>query len=117
MRLFNRQTKQSIEGHTFSYANYITLRYTILSEKALEVLREYFRHQFYSKKYKPNDWLFPGQNNQNHINVKTIKNTMIRLREKLELDPSISAHTLRHCYSTHSLEDGINPVFIQNAWT
>jgi integrase/recombinase XerD len=95
------------------HAKHNTNRYTILSEKALEVLREYFRHYFSSKKYKPDDWLFPGQNNQNHINVKTIKNTLIKLREKLELDPSISAHTLRHCFSTHSLEDGIDPVFIQ----
>lgn len=95
------------------HAKHNTNRYTILSEKALEVLRKYFRHQFASKKYKPDDWLFPGQNNQNHINVKTIKNTMIKLREKLELDSGISAHTLRHCFSTHSLEDGIDPVFIQ----
>lgn len=95
------------------HAKHNTNRYTILSETALEVLREYFRNQFSSKKYKPNDWLFPGQNNENHINVKSIKNTMIRLRDKLELDSSISAHTLRHCFSTHSLEDGVDPVFIQ----
>ena len=95
------------------HAKHNTNRYTILSETALVVLREYFRNHFSSKKYKPNDWLFPGQNNQNHISVKTIKNTMIRLRDKLELDSGISAHTLRHCFSTHSLEDGIDPVFIQ----
>jgi site-specific recombinase XerD len=84
------------------HAKHNTNRYTILSETALEVLREYFRNYFSSRTYKPNDWLFPGQNSQEHIHVKTIKNTMIKLRNKLELDSRISAHTLRHCFSTLS---------------
>lgn len=84
------------------HAKHNTNRYTILSNKALEVLREYFKNEFSSAKFKPNDWLFPGQNKENHIHVKTIKNTMIKLRDKLELDSNISAHTLRHCFSTHA---------------
>ena len=63
--------------------------------------------------YKPNDWLFPGKNKENHYHVKSIKNTVITLRNKLGLDPTISAHTLRHCFATHALEDGVDPVFIQ----
>jgi integrase/recombinase XerD len=93
-------------------AKHNTNRYTILSEKALKVLREYFRNDF-PKEYTRNDWLFPGRNYSEHIHVKTIKNTLIRMRDKLHLDPSISAHTLRHCFSTHLLEDGVEPVFIQ----
>jgi integrase/recombinase XerD len=77
------------------------------------LLRKYFKNEFSSAKFKPNDFLFPGQNKENHIHVKTIKNTMIKLRNKLELDSKISAHTLRHCFSTHALEDGVDPVFIQ----
>jgi integrase/recombinase XerD len=77
------------------------------------VLREYFKTDFPTKNYKPNDWLFPGRIETDHINVKSIKNTMIRLRDKLHLDSTISAHTLRHCFSTHSLENGVDPVFIQ----
>lgn len=94
-------------------AKHNTNRYTILSQTALEVLREYFKTYFRAKNYKPNDWLFPGQTPGEHITVKTIKNTIIRLRDRLSLDPNISSHTLRHCFSTHSLEDGVDPVFIQ----
>ncbi|PFG03364.1 tyrosine-type recombinase/integrase [Bacillus sp. es.034] len=95
-------------------AKHNTNRYTILSESALIVLREYFKASFKGRPYKPDDWLFPSNKNPSgHIHIKTIKNTMIRLRNKLELETTISAHTLRHCFSTHSLEDGIDPVYIQ----
>jgi integrase/recombinase XerD len=93
-------------------AKHNTNRYTILSETALIVLREYFKHYF-SKDYTRNDWLFPGRDKSDPIHVKTIKNTLIKLKDKLQLDPNISAHTLRHCFSTHLLEDGVEPVFIQ----
>ncbi|WP_243119870.1 tyrosine-type recombinase/integrase [Pelotomaculum propionicicum] len=99
-----RQT--NVPGHN-------TNRYTILSDTALFVLREYFRKYLSSASCRPEDWLFPGQNKKEHIHVKTIKNTLIKLRNRLQLDQNISAHTLRHCFATHALEDGIDPVFIQ----
>ncbi len=92
-------------------AKHGTNRYTILSDSALQLLRDYFRTAFTS--YKPDDWLFPGQAPGTHINVKSIKNTLIKIRTKLQLDPNISAHTLRHCFATHSLENGTEPVHIQ----
>jgi len=95
------------------YAKHNTNRYTILSGTALEILRNYFRAYFSAKDYKPEDWLFPGRNTNEHIHVKTIKNTLIKLRNRLQLDRNISAHTLRHCFATHALEDGVDPVFIQ----
>jgi integrase/recombinase XerD len=94
-------------------AKHNTNRYTILSNTALKVLRDYFRNEFSQKTYTSNDWLFPGQNKKDHIHVKTIKNTMIKLRNKLEFNSTISAHTLRHCFATHALEDGVDPVLIQ----
>ena len=95
------------------YAKHNTNRYTILSATALQILRKYFRAYLSSTSYKPDDWLFPGQNKNEHIHVKTIKNTLIKLRNRLQLDQNISAHTLRHCFATHALEDGVDPVFIQ----
>lgn len=94
-------------------AKHNTSRYTILSETALAVLRRYFKAYFSFPNYQLDDWLFPGQNKNEHISVKTIKNTLIKLRNRLQLNQNISAHTLRHAFATHSLENGIDPVFIQ----
>lgn len=94
-------------------AKHNTDRYTILSETALLVLREYFRQYFRGQHYKLDDWLFPGRDKSMPVNVKTIKNTVIRLRDKLKMDKAISAHTMRHCFATHALENGVDPVFIQ----
>ena len=96
-------------------AKHNTNRYTILSNTALKVLREYFKAYFscVDYKYTPDDWLFPGQNKSEHIHVKSIKNTIIRIRSRLQLDQNISAHTLRHCFAAHALEDKVDPVFIQ----
>ncbi len=94
-------------------AKHGTNRYTILSENALLALRAYFKAYLSSKPYKPEDWLFPGQKPGDHINVKTIKNTLIKLRNRLHLDTRISAHTLRHCFATHCLEEGVDLVLIQ----
>ncbi len=91
-------------------AKHNTNRYTILSDLTLIILREYFR-AYFSPNYALDDWLFPGKNG--HIHVKTIKNTIIKLRDRLQLDKNISAHTLRHCFATHALENGVDPVFIQ----
>lgn len=94
-------------------AKHNTTRYTILSDTALIVLRKYFMAYFSSTGYKPDDWLFSGRDRSKHINIKTIKNTIIKLKNRLQLDQNISAHTLRHCFATHALEDGVDPVFIQ----
>jgi integrase/recombinase XerD len=94
-------------------AKHNTNRNTILSHEALIVLRQYFRAYFSKTNYRLDDWLFPGRNPNEHINIKTIKNTLIKLRNRLRLNQTILAHTLRHCFATHSLEDGVKPVHIQ----
>ncbi len=87
-------------------AKHGTDRYTILSEKSLKLLRLYFKKNF-KNSYHPEDWLFPGQKPGLPLNVKTVKNTIIKLKDKLMLDADISAHTLRHCFATYLLEDDV----------
>lgn len=94
-------------------AKYNTNRNTILSERALIVTREYFKSHFTKGNYTSDDYLFPGIIEGSHVSTKTIKNTIIRLKNRLDLNKNISSHTLRHAFATHSLEDGVDLVFIQ----
>jgi len=81
-------------------------RYTILSERTLITLRNYWR------KYRPKSpegYLFPGIKNIGHISDDAIRcafNSAVR-RTKIKKQ-RISFHTLRHCFATHLLEDGHN---------
>ncbi len=94
-------------------AKHNTNRYTILSATALDILRKYFQAYFSPKAFKYEDWLFPGRNPGEHIKAKTIQTILVKLRSCLHLNQNISSHILRHGFATHSLEDGVDPIFIQ----
>ena len=84
-------------------------RYAILPEFCLNILREYWK----SSSPRPVDWLFPGRNLGEHLNVKTIKNVMLEIKNILKIQKKVSAHTLRHSFATHLLEDNCPLPFIQ----
>jgi integrase/recombinase XerD len=83
-------------------------RYAILSKTNLEFLRTYWL-----KCGKPKEWLFPGSIPDEHINVKSIKNLVLKIKIKLGITKKISAHTFRHAFATHLLEDGVQLTHIQ----
>jgi site-specific recombinase XerD len=80
-------------------------RYTILSNECLCVLREYWT--VYKPKH-PDGWLFPGVKNVTHISSEAIECAFNNQLERSGIIKDVSIHTLRHCFATHLLEDGVD---------
>ncbi|WP_217495858.1 site-specific tyrosine recombinase/integron integrase [Mangrovivirga cuniculi] len=82
-------------------------RTTLLSEKTLALLREYY------KKYKPKRWLFEGQGGEKYSS-SSLRKVFHRAKKNAGIKKDATLHTLRHSFATHLLERGTNLRYIQN---
>lgn len=83
-------------------------RYTILSPKALEILRLYYKCE------RPACFLFEAQGKKGKKLADGTLNCIVKkLAVKAGIKKQISFHTLRHCFATHLMEKGVNLKLIQ----
>lgn len=78
MRIFIRQGKGKKD------------RYAILSQKSLEILREYW------KVYKPKDWLFEGREKGTPLARRSTQDLFYNAVKKAGIKKDVSLHSLRH---------------------
>ena len=82
-------------------------RYSILSNRLLKLLREYF------KIYKPKEWIFEGATGGQY-SQRSIQLIMKEAVKKAGIKKRVSVHTLRHSFATHLLEQGTDLRYIQS---
>ena len=82
-------------------------RYTVLSPKLLEELRNYYRI------YRPKEWLFFGQNRQVHLHEHTGQRIFNQAVKRAGLPRKGGIHSLRHSFATHLLEAGVEITAVQ----
>jgi site-specific recombinase XerD len=83
-------------------------RYVMLSDQLLGLLRDYW------KKERPSNWLFPGGKPSVPITTRQLQRAFRAAADAAGLDEAVSVHTLRHCFATHLLEQGVDIRIIQD---
>jgi integrase/recombinase XerD len=83
-------------------------RYVMLSKQLLGFLRIYYKTE------KPGLWLFPGNDPTHHITTRQLQRVCRQAADAAGLDQNVTVHTLRHCFATHLLEQGVDIRVIQD---
>ena len=82
-------------------------RYTLLSQSALDVLRDYWRA------YRPSAWLFYGRDPELPLSSASAQQVYYQALAKSGVRRVGGIHTLRHCFATHLMENGLDIYALQ----
>lgn len=84
-------------------------RYTVLSPKCLNLLRDYWRDN------QPGAWLFFGRDKNRPMPINTAQHIFYNAKKKTGITKGRGIHTLRHCFASHLLEDGTE-IYVIKRW-
>lgn len=83
-------------------------RYTVLSHKVLEELREYFIA------CRPKVYLFNGQKKGEPMSKGLLRHLMVKAKKNSGIQKDFCLHSLRHSFATHCIEDGMPLTTLQS---
>jgi len=82
-------------------------RYTLLSPRLLEELRDYWRA------YRPHEWLFFGRDRTGPLPAATAQKVYYAAKRRAGIQRGHGIHTLRHSFATHLMEAGVDLPTVQ----